>query len=372
MSWWSRTNAGRALAVTLAGVVIAAAIVVNLVDAARPECCDGRRPYVTLYAHDRNQVEALLVSGDGQAFAALAQDPLLQRPSVIAADGEYAYRAQRPLWGYLAWAGSAGQADLVGWALVVLAILACGAACGVGALLLLDRGASPWWALGVIAAGYESLGTLTPELFALALFGAGVLLWTRDRRAWAIAAMAAAVLTRETMILGVGAYALWLFAHVDGSFAMRLRRVLPFAVPVAALATWDAVLRLRLGAWPTGTSETRLTLPGVGLVDSLSHQPSPGLVLGALVAIALCVTAFTLARRDPLTWIVLAYGAFATTFSREVWVHAGFTRALLPLYVFGAIVTIAELHRRRVMDQQTTVESGSTRYSAASSLTATS
>ncbi len=256
--------------------MIASAIVLNLVDAARPECCDGRRPYVTLYAHDRNHVEALLVSGDGQAFAALAQDPLLRRPSVIAADGEYAYRAQRPLWGYLAWAGSGGQADLVGWALVVLAILACGAACGVGALLLLDRGASPWWALGVIAAGYESLATLTPELFALALFGAGVLLWTRDHHAWAIATMTAAVLTRETMIIGVAAFALWQLAHVDGSFVTRFRRVLPFAIPPAALAAWDVLLRARLGAWPTGSSETRLTLPGVGLLDSIAHQPSAG------------------------------------------------------------------------------------------------
>ena len=45
---------------------------------------------------------------------------------------------------------------------------------------------------------------------------------------------------------------------------------------------------------------------------------------------------------------MIAYGLFATTFSREVWVHAGFTRALLPLYAFGGIVTVAALHRRRV------------------------
>jgi hypothetical protein len=355
--------------------VIATAIVLNLVDAARPECCDGRRPYVSLYAKDRNHVEALLVSGDGQAFAALAQDPLLQRPSVIRARGEYAYRAQRPLWGYLAWAGSLGQPDVVGWALVALAILACGAACGVAALLLLDRSASPWWGLVVTAAGYESLGTLTPELFALALFGAGLLLWTRDRRAWAIAAMAASVLTRETMLVGVAALALWELVHVDGSFATRIRRVLPFAVPVAALALWDTVIRLRLDAWPTGSSETRLTLPGIGLLDSLTHQPSLGLALGVALAIGLCLSSLVLAPRDALTWIVIAYGLFATTFSREVWVHAGFTRALLPLYVFGAIATIGARHRQPVegpVQQLPGSESGSTRYSAASSLTATS
>ncbi len=166
--------------------------------------------------------------------------------------------------------------------------------------------------------------------------------------AWAIAAMAAAVLTRETMIVGVAAFALWEFAHVDGPFRVRFRRVLPFTVPVLALAAWDTVLRVRLGAWPTGSSETRLTLPGIGLLDSIAHQPSAGLVLGALLAIGLCVATFTLDRHDPLTWIVIAYGLFATTFSREVWVHAGFTRALLPLYAFGGIVTVATLHRRRI------------------------
>jgi hypothetical protein len=225
----------------------------------------------------------------------------------------------------------------------------------------------------VLAAGYESLATLTPELFALALFGAGILLWTRERHAWAIAAMTAAALTRETMIIGVAAFALWQLAHVDGSFVVRVRRVLPFAIPAAALAMWDGMLRVHLGAWPTGTSETRLTLPGAGLLDSFAHQPSAGLVLGAAVAVALCVTSVALARRDPLTWIVIAYGLFATTFSREVWVHAGFTRALLPLYVFGAIVTIAALRVRRAQHapDATAVDAGSTRYTAASSLTAT-
>ena len=141
------------------------------------------------------------------------------------------------------------------------------------------------------------------------------------------------------------------------------------------------MIRLRLDAWPTGSSETRLTLPGIGLLDSLTHQPSLGLALGVALAIGLCLASFVLARRDALTWIVIAYGLFATTFSREVWVHAGFTRALLPLYVFGAIAIVGALHQRLQADrtapvqqvpEATMAESGSTRYSAASSLTATS
>lgn len=338
----------RAVVVGLVGAAIGALMVLNMVDAARPDAGHGRAPYVTLYAHHRNQVEAVLVSGDGQAFAALAQDPLLARPGVIHADGEYAYRAQRPLWAYLAWAGSLGRPHAVGWALVVLEILAAGVACGVMARLLLERGANPWWALVVLGIGYESIATLTPELLALGLFGAGVLLWTRERRAWAIVALAAAVLTRETMLVGVAGLALWQLAHTGGALAARVRRVLPLAVPFLVMAAWDVVLRVRLGTWPTGSSETRLTLPGVGLLDSVTRQPSAGLALGVLAAAALCVAAVVLARADVLTWVVVAYGLFALTFSREVWVHAGFTRALLPLYAFGAVVVIAAVHARRV------------------------
>src|SRR5439155_26392844 len=99
--------------------------------------------------------------------------------------------------------------------------------------------------------------------------------------------MLAAVLARETMLVGVTALALWELMKIDGSFIHRVRRVLPFAVPVAALAAWDKVIRLRLGAWPTGSAETRVTLPGIGLLDSLSHRPTLGLALGVTLAIGL-------------------------------------------------------------------------------------
>ena len=127
--------------------------------------------------------------------------------------------------------------------------------------------------------------------------------------------MSGAVLTRETMLIGVAAFAFWQFAHVDGSFVTRFRRVLPFAVPVVALADVGRRAPRRLGAWPTGSSETRLTLPGVGLVDSIAHQPSAGLVLGASSRSCSSRSRHRVARRDPLTWIVLTYGLFATTFS---------------------------------------------------------
>lgn len=362
------THRSRALVVGVVGLVLTAALVVNVIDAARPDSGDGRDPYVRLYAGDRNQIEALLVTGDGQAFAALAQDPSLARPEVIAEDGEFAYRAQRPVWGYLAWAGSLGQGGLAGWALAVLTILAAGLACAVTALLLLARGANPWWALVVLLAGYESIVTLTPELFAFALFGLGLVLWTRDRHALAVVALCGAALTRETMLVGVAALGVWQLAHAAGAMSDRLRRALPFAWPFAAVIAWDVVLRVRLGAWPTGGgSESRLAMPGVGLVESLAHDLSPGLLLGVLLAVVLVGFAVTRAPHDPLTWVSAAYAIFAVTFSEEVWTHAGFTRALLPMYVCSVVAVLGAL--RQASSQAAGATAGSISYTAAPSLT---
>ncbi len=115
------------VAVAVVGGCLAAAVVVGYVDSQPSPCCGNERPYVALYHGPLSRIEAVLARGDGQSFAALAQDPLLLRPSVIRAPGKYAYRAQRPLWGYLAWAGSAGQAELTGWVLAVLTVLSCAA-----------------------------------------------------------------------------------------------------------------------------------------------------------------------------------------------------------------------------------------------------
>lgn len=358
----------RALAVGVVGLLLSAALVANVIDAARPDAGRDREPYVRLYAGERNQIEALLVTGDGQAFAALAQDPSLARPEVIAEHGEYAYRAQRPLWGYLAWTGSLGQPHLAGWALAVLTVLAAGFACAVVARLLERRGANAWWALLVVAAGYESIVTLTPELLALAWFVLGVLLWGDGRRGSAALALTAAALTRETMLVGVAALVAWELAHRAGPIAGRVRVLLPLMSPFAAVAAWDGFLRLRLGTWPTGGgSEARLSAPGLGLVDSLFAGVSPGLVLGVSLGVLLCGLALWRAPHDVLTWISVAYALFASTFSQEVWTHAGFTRALLPLYTCAFVAVVGARGQR--VGQALGSGPGSTSYTATPSLT---
>lgn len=338
------TAVGRVLAVGLVGLVIAAAIVLNVVSAADPHAGDGRTPFVTIYSGTRDRVDAVLVSGDGQAFAAIAQDPLLARPELVPGHGEFAYRVQRPVWGYLAWLASAGQAAAVGWALVGLTIVAAGACVVVVALLLVRRGESPWWALAVLVAGMESLSQLTPELFALALVGAALLL-PRHRRGLAIALCCVAALTRESMLLAVAAWALFELVHATGDLRSRVRQVLPFTAPFVCFAIWVLVLRARAGTWVWDQPHDRLTLPFVGLGDAF--QPVSGrIVIGVGVGVAVCAIALWTARDDVLTWIAVAFAGFATLLAGQVWTGAGYERTLLPLYAFGGVAALAGLRRR--------------------------
>ena len=74
------------------------------------------------------------------------------------------------------------------------------------------------------------------------------------------------------------------------------------------------------------------------------------MVVGLAFAVAVCVAAVVLARRDVLTWVAVAYLLFATTLGSQVWeVHAAFTRVLLPLYGLAFIAVVAAFGERRAV-----------------------
>ena len=135
------------------------------------------------------------------------------------------------MWPALAWAGSLGQPELVGWVLALLTIMSAGAAAAAAALLLVRRGTSPWWALLVLVCGIESILEFTPELLAFAFLGFAVLAWA-DRRPWPAAFLCClSVATRETMLVAVAAMLLWSFCLERPRWSVR--RVVPLAAPFA-------------------------------------------------------------------------------------------------------------------------------------------
>lgn len=310
-------------------------------------CCSGA-PYVRLYERPLNRLDAVLAGGDGQAFAALAQDPLLQRPSVIANRGDFAYRAQRPVWGTLTWALSLGQPGGVAAALALLTIVSCGAACAAGALLLMERQISPWWSLLIPIVALETLREFTPELLAFALLAMGLSWWQRDRHRAATVLFCVAALTRETMLVGVGALALWTLTRAGPTLRTKIRSVLPLAAPFVAYAGWVAVVAVRVGASPLGRSQGRLGVPGVGLVQSLERSPAPVEILGwFLLAVGLCAAGLLVRPADVLTWVAAAFLAFGLLLGPSVWLtNAGYTRTLLPLFILGAIPVLGALRVR--------------------------
>jgi hypothetical protein len=290
------------------------------------------------YGRELSAVDTILVQGDGQTFGALAQDPLLRHPE--RADGgavEYSYRAQRPVWAVLAWAGSAGQPGLVGWALALLTIVSAGAVVAGIALLLVQRGASPWWALGALVFGAESIFEFTPELLAFAFAAFAILAWGQRRRGLATTLLCLSVLTRETMLVVVVVLALW--SLVEEVPRWSIRRVLPLATPLALYAAWATVLRLRLGYLPNH-SRDRLGLPTRGFFDALRVSAEPHVIeLWVLLGVALTVVALVARHRDLLTWVMAAFAGFATLFGSDVWLaNYGFVRALFPLFACSCVV----------------------------------
>jgi hypothetical protein len=329
---------GRLVAVGVAGLLVGGIIVGGAIASEPAPCCTGA-PYVRLYDRPLNRLDAVLARGDGQAFAAIAQDPLLQRPSVIANRGDFAYRAQRPAWGYLAWMLSLGQPDAVAWVFALLTIGSCAAACVAGGLLLVQRQVSPWWSLLIPIVALETLREFTPELLAFALLAVGLWWWQRDRRAAAAVVFCVAALTRETMLVGVGVVALWTLSQTGPTLRSKVRSVLPLGAPFVVYAGWVVIVAVRVGASPLGRSQGRLGFPGVGLVQGLERSPAAIEILGwFLLALLLCAAAVVVSRDDVLTWVAGAFLGFALLLGPSVWVtNAGYTRTLLPLFILAAI-----------------------------------
>lgn len=97
---------------------------------------EGDVSYAPAYRFPSNRLQVLYNTHDGQAFASLAMDPSLARPEVWSGgNADFAYRAGRPVIGWLAWAMSLGRPDLVQWILAVISVASAGLLGGAVTLL---------------------------------------------------------------------------------------------------------------------------------------------------------------------------------------------------------------------------------------------
>jgi hypothetical protein len=305
----------------------------------------------SMYSPARNAIEHALDSGDGQLFAAQATDPLIRRPQIITGPpSEQAYRYQRPVYGWLGWIASGGQRGAVAWALLVVTGLSVIGLVAASARLLAARGADPWFALALLATpgvivdltwvGPEALGT------ALVVLGLGravartVPSASADRAArsvaadpLAIACFAAAGLCRETLLLVPAV--LVVLALVD----RQIRTAVSVATAALPYLLWVVVVRLRIGAWPTGSEGGRVSLvPFGGMVRAMSGWTA-GDVAFALLVLGAGTAALVLTDDRSLRWLIGAHLILAASLGAQVWTrYADFGRVLLPL---GALSLLA-------------------------------
>lgn len=298
--------------------------------------------YVTTFSHSDGPLEVALARGDGQAYAALAADPTLARPSVIqGGPDEAAYRAQRPLLPYLAWALAGGRRRFVNPALVAWYVL--GSALMVGAAAaLLDRARrrpEPALLLLGVPSSLAAFQWFGPEPLALGLALAGLLARRRPGAAGAWTAgglFLLATLARETMVV----VPLALAAAGRARGRRGAAALAPYLLAPAGYLAWSAVVRARVGAWPWAGGACRAGFPGTGLLRAMDSWPARpvgnALVLASLVAVAaLCVV-----RRPThdLTWVVVAFVAVGALMGTCVWLRwEDFSRPLLPVYGFGLL-----------------------------------
>lgn len=326
-----------------AGAIVAALIIGEGARRQVPMAVESfTAPYYMRHLDD--PLELLLVRSDGQAYANIARDPLLRRAaSDFHSPEEAAYRAQRPLAAYAAWAMSFGQPHLVPSALALLAVAGAGlAVSGVGALLV-RRTSPPWYALAIVPLPgfYFSTLFLLPEPLALGLASWGIYAWERNRFLLAGVLMTLAAMTRETMLIAFGVLllvALW---------QRRGPAVLAAAAPFVAVTAWFGLLAARFGSLPTaGGGSGRLGWPLQGLREALasgSAVAESGNLVFAATFVALVLAAFLRSRDDLLTWISVTYLAFISLSGHLVWQEAGFGRISLPMAAFALVAIFAQI-----------------------------
>lgn len=313
-----------------------------------------------MYDPPSNAVENGITKGDGQLFAGQATDPLVRRPEMVRGpESEQAYRYQRPVYGWLGWIASGGRPGAVAWGLITVTVLSSVLLVVAAARWLLDRGTDPRWALTMLLLPgvFIDLTWIGPEVLATALVVLGLYRWLdvahraepreRDLPAdaapdWiAVACFAAAGLCRETVLL------VPFVLMVTSALAGRWRRAVGAALAAAPYVVWVLFLKARIGAWPEGSVEGRLSvLPFGGMLDAVGTWARAEWAFAALLLV-LAVAGLVLGRRSGLRALIGANLALAATLGEPVWHRfPDFTRVLLPLGALSLLAVIPALFAR--------------------------
>ena len=212
---------------------------------------------------------------DGQFFYRLALNPLNFHSTAYGITMDRPYRYMRIGYPALTWLVSLGQHFLVPIMLVAVNIAAIGALGYLGAMFAIDGGRHAL--AGLLLPGYfgliTSLSRDTAEPLGAACLLAGLLAIRARRPVLAAALLAYGALTRETVMVAVAAIAIMRVTGILRRQARAGRDDLAWAVPTAAFAAWQVVVKAANGSVPLLADGGRNAgAPFVAPLEALKHN----------------------------------------------------------------------------------------------------
>ena len=274
---------------------------------------------------------------DGQFYWGIAVDPIATG-DVHQYFDTARYRYGHPLYGWLGWLFSAGQARAAPYVLAVVSLVAMLLAAVGASLLGRTTGRDGWDGLfvavnpGLLYAGAHTLA----EPVCAALLVGGMLAYVRGRLPAALVCFALLPLSKEPLILVALAVAAW------GLLRRRIRineAALLAATALPAIVWWTYA-RIHLGAWFTSGESTTFSAPlggwkralidaGVNSYSSDGNQNQLGevtvIVIVALAGLLLLASLLALRLRGPveaaflpLAGLMAFLGVAATANERDI------------------------------------------------------
>lgn len=298
------------------------------------------------------------VGYDGQFFFFMAYKPSViwtcphDRAHCPTYDPDF--RWQRILYPMVARAMALGQSALIPYMLLLINFISILVVVYLVGQMAVEMGASPW--MGAAAGLFcgELLGFLRDlaDPFAVLWIVVAVYLLRRNRPLWAAAAVAAALLTREALVVFLPLLALPLLAQ-----RRWLTLAQSAAIALVPFIAWQTVLRTLYGVWPFISSDPRMAslvsipLPFLGLWRT-RHEYDFGVTLlaaGIPLAFAIVVSLAAIWQhgprsllRDPVPLMALVYSLLFSLASAWNWadVWAG-GRYAAPGVVLAALAACA-------------------------------
>jgi hypothetical protein len=271
---------------------------------------------------------------DGQFYYYVARDPGQGWRQVDVP----AYRYQRILYPLAARALSLGSDRVLPWTMIAINLGSLAASVAIVETMLVDCGASRWYALTVGLFGgqlFPAVAGLADPL-ALCLALAAMLTHARGRWRWSATLFTLAVLTKETMWIVAAAYIVHILKQGQWRRGLLMGAVVgvPFALWQLSLYLWLGDLGIKAG----GAGATPFYVVPFGALLSVARVGWNVLALFAVLLVPIIVV--------PTVWAILASGRAVLAGENHPWTWALlFFAAVIPFLPASTLLDLSAMPR---------------------------